>query len=135
MFQSSSSPLAGAPDVYQIRPFAGFTRPEIDQQSDPFVLFANVGYQADRTKDCIPLFTTVASAAEKDEPETLMYHVLEDSSANYVRVIEAYQSHSALYDIHFQSAAFEEFRKKNEKLITGERQLLKLKKIDGYFHK
>lgn len=77
----------------------------------------------------------LVSAAEANEPGTLRYSVMDDQKANFIRMVEVYESKDFLYGTHLKSSAIAANQAQNGAWRTGEKVVYHLEKVDGYLFK
>jgi len=114
---------------------ANFTRPEINQHENPYILFATLNYKPGTADYAANGFSAVCRKTEKAEQGTLSYNILRDKdNENQVKTIEVYESEAYLWDPHASSQAV----KSNQELTKDmriDRNLLFLRRITGYLCK
>lgn len=136
-FMSTNSLLDGAPTVHMLEYVDGFefSRPEIIDSSDPFVVFAELIYKPDQVSTSLPYWEQVVKTSKADEPKTLVYGIAKDAKdPNTLYTVEAYDSETALRDVHAKSKAIDESIKNTKHLRESLKHNI-LKFHSGYLHR
>lgn len=79
MFQSEPSPITGPPVLYPFTPSVSYTRDAIKDVKNPVIISAHFGYQPGKSTAALEGWKALVDYAEKDEPGTLSYAVLDDT--------------------------------------------------------
>jgi quinol monooxygenase YgiN len=87
-----------------------FTRPELKDAKDPFVLVAEIEYKPDAIPGTMPYWKAVFEEVRSSEPGTLTYAIASDKDAgneNTLYAIEAYESKDYLWNVHAKGTALQ----------------------------
>jgi len=127
--------LEGTPRIYQLEPIGSFTKPEIEQQSDPWMVFATIDYKPGLTVESVLYWKAVIETSKNDEPGTFVYGILKTKEpSDSLYSLEAYESKEYLWDVHAKSGAIAENVKNTKDMRTGlKHEFLKLHA--GYLYK
>ncbi|KAF2102084.1 hypothetical protein NA57DRAFT_73521 [Rhizodiscina lignyota] len=131
-FQEAPGPLASPPEVYQFRPSASFTRSNINEIADPFIIFASSAYNPGKSTAAVPGWADLVSAVEATEAGTLSYNVMDDSEKSFIRIVEVYESKGFFYEKHEKSPTIAANQAEDGEWRTGERVAILLKMVGGY---
>lgn len=138
-FTSDASLFSGEASIYglpsPLSPSTTFTQPCIASLSDPFLIFANVGYKAGQTALAVPGWKALVASAEEKESGTLSYTVLADTEKEWIRTVEAYESKEFFDSVHVKSEAVEAIQRQDAEKRTGEKEVHRLRVVAGYLYK
>jgi quinol monooxygenase YgiN len=135
-FRKTRPELFSAPITHHtLLPAISYTRPTINEHSDPYIVYGSLKYQVGTAEAAIVDFTKVGEFSEMNEAGTLSYTVSRDmDEENTVRTLEVYESERALWDPHAKSAVVQNgIKRQGDTRI--ERDLKFLQKIGGYLYK
>lgn len=110
-----------------------FTRPELAQCADPFIVVAKFGYQTGTIDQALVGWKELVEYGEKEEPETLGYSVFVDGDD--LRTLEIYESKRFVYDVHVKSDAIKKNGVQNGKWRTGQNCADKYHVVAGWLAK
>ncbi|KAJ9637865.1 hypothetical protein H2199_007360 [Coniosporium tulheliwenetii] len=133
----SSDPtlLEGAPVVYSLETVSSFTRAEIVQHADPYVVFATLGYKEGTMQQALEGWESLVASVKQQEPGTLYYGIMKDKdNAAKLQAVEVYESGNAFRQVHAKGEALTAKFKRDSDISTGV-QLVFLKLAAGYFWK
>jgi quinol monooxygenase YgiN len=136
-FMTSEPVLDGAPVVHMLEYIDGFefSRPEVNETSDPHVIVGQLVYKPETVAKSLPYWEEVVRTSKANEPKTLAYGIAKDpKDGNTLFTIEAYENEAALKDVHVKSKAIEESIK-NTKDLRESLQHTFLKFYAGYLHR
>jgi quinol monooxygenase YgiN len=130
--------LAGAPKVWNITPSIEYARPQLKSltvESSPAVVMAHFGFKSGTLCHAVEGWKELISYAEKNEPQTLGYTIMEDKESSALRTVEVYESWDFVKDVHLKSEAVKLNGEQNGNDMTGDKGSAKLKPVDGFFGK
>lgn len=127
----------GTPRILTLQYVEGFdfSRKEVANVQDPYVVVAELDYKPDMVQKSIPYWKAVVDTGREQEPGTLVYGILKDpAEQNKLFTVEAYENKEYLTDVHVKSKAIEESIKNTKHLREGlKHQFLRFR--GGFLHK
>ena len=134
----SSNPVfqGSGPKIHQLSWLEGmdFTKPEVSQQKDLYVVFADIELIAGKRDDTLRYWQGNLDSSS-EESGCFVYGFAQDSEKpDHLFSLEAYESESYLWDVHFKAAAVQETIQKTKDLRKN-LTLAKLKFHSGFVYK
>ncbi|KAH7119865.1 hypothetical protein B0J11DRAFT_71625 [Dendryphion nanum] len=128
--------ISGTPNIIIAEASSAFTRPEVTNSTDPFIVFAAINYKEGKRAEALEGWKTVTSETKKNEPETLSYYILKDRANELtVNTLEIYASEDYFRKVHMPSEAVKANKEKyGDEFRTG-LSFQQLKFIGGFLHK
>lgn len=122
-------------DLESISSDFGFTRPQVRDHQDLYVVIAEITYMLGGFAASKPYWEAVVESSREGEPGTLSYGVLKDlSEEEKLATFEAYESQEYLNDVHAPSDAVRQNIHETSYMRAGsERHVFKM--VAGYLYK
>jgi quinol monooxygenase YgiN len=128
--------MGGAPEIWHSQQQRFFTRPELKQLENPFVLLAKVTYHPDKFAAGLEGWIPVVAATKQNEPGVLSYSIGKDvEHENRLTFVEAYENEKYLQNVHFKSKAVQQKLQEEDELRSAEPEMVLLKHVAGYWCK
>lgn len=109
-----------------------FTRPQIKDCADPYVVFDEVTYMPGGFAGSKPYWEAIVESSREKEPGTLSYDILKDlREEEIVATFEVYESEEYARDVHAQSGPVRDKVENTTHLRAGLKHHV-LKKIAGF---
>lgn len=133
-----SGGLNSAPTIYQLEPLEGcnsFTRPELANHADPFVVFSEVEYKPGTASTTHSYWQDIVSTSKAERPGTLIYGVWKDiNQPDKLFMFHAYESMDYLMKVHVPSKPVQAMLENEKDIRTGLRPWM-LQKKGGFLYK
>jgi len=131
---SSPSPLAGAPEIFNLAPWTEFRKP-LEPKDDTLLILAHVEYKRGNSVNALKGWESFVEYCKTNEPETIAYTIMEDKENNTIRTVEVYENKAFVNDVHAKSAAFMANQEQNGANGTGVKGAIKLRIVQGFLGK
>ena len=132
-FMTSNPIVEGVPKIRNLSWIDDmvFTKPEVRQQKDPFIVFAELEFDAGARDGTLKYWNNNLKSS-KEERGCFIYGFLKDpEQPDHMYTLEVYESEDFLMNVHIPSSAVKETIEKTKDLRKN-LVLSKLKMLDGF---
>ncbi|KAJ4854370.1 uncharacterized protein T069G_11349 [Trichoderma breve] len=130
--------LNSAPTIHRLEPLEGcnnFTRPEVANHADSFIVFSEVEYKPDTASKTHAYWEDIVNTSRAERPGTLIYGVWKDiNQPNKLFIFHAYESMDYLMKVHVPSKPVQAMLENEKDLRIGLRPWM-LQMRGGYLYK
>lgn len=132
-FMTSNPIVEGTPKIRNLSWIDDmvFTKPEVRQQKDPFIVFADLEFESGARDGTLKHWKNNLNSS-KEESGCFIYGFLKDpEQADRMYTLEVYESEKFLWETHVKAAAVQDTIGKTEG-VRKNLILSKLKMVDGF---
>jgi quinol monooxygenase YgiN len=128
--------LNGEAEIWSSNEVGAFTKPELANQDDPYVVLAKITYKADHYETALQGWTSMMDYAQNKEPGWFTFLVGKDvNHPNRATLVEAYESKNYLNEFHFKNDFVLQRLKDDTALRSEELNCVFLKHVAGYWQR
>ncbi|KAF2271420.1 uncharacterized protein EI97DRAFT_428239 [Westerdykella ornata] len=131
-FQEKPALFSGPMEVAVTESSSAFSRSKIAEASDPFIAYAEIGYQDGTIHGALEGWSAVTKETQERESDSLAYYIVKDKENDVtIRTFEVYISEAYCRGVHFKNKAVFENRAKYGDIRTYFRPVF-LKLVAGW---
>lgn len=135
-FETEPEIFGGAPEIWHSEQTLMFTRPELANYENPFVVLAKLNYNPESFAEGFKGWEPIVTYGEEQEHGILAYSVGKDvEHKNRLTLVEAYESEKYLMEVHMKSAPLARKLDEEDELRAADPDVVFLKHVAGYWHK
>lgn len=123
--------MVAAPEIFNLNPSIDFHRPPT---SDPeLIVLSHCGFKNGKAAAALEGWKSLAADIERNAKPVAGYTVMLDDKNETIRTVEVYESAKSFDEVNVKSEGVSANQKQNAADRTGEKGIIKLKAVQGFF--
>jgi quinol monooxygenase YgiN len=128
--------LSGEAEIWYSNEVGGFTKPELAEKENPYVVLAKITYKPEEYQNAVDGWMSMMDYAQTEEPGWFTFLLGKDvNHPNRATLVEAYESEEYVKDFHFKNEFVLKRLQDDTALRSEELDFVFLKLVAGYWHK